>query len=188
MSHICSKWGHCEHHRNGFLQVRMAGVRKSNKKKVLKQKDGERNLHLPSCTPDVQAALRETRRIEWNKWMKFNAGVIFTNEEVRHFTEAGCEIYPMKRVHVDKNAYRKVRESIGWLQKLRDDRRTSHRFSSWRSGFAQHRLQLVRTDTFKVKKSIESCCTVFQLKVSQNKELQAETTVQKMQGEVLASL
>ena len=81
---------HCAHQRHGFLQLRIAGVRKSNKK-VLKQKDGERNLHFPSCTLDVQAALRETRRIEWNKWMKFN-----THQEVRQLTEAGCEIYPMK--------------------------------------------------------------------------------------------
>ena len=46
------------------------------------EKDGERHLHFPSCTPDVQAALIETRRTEWNKWMKFNAGVILTDEEV----------------------------------------------------------------------------------------------------------
>ena len=46
---------HCEHQRNGFLQVRMAGMHKSNKKKVLK-KDGERNLHFPSCTLDVRAS------------------------------------------------------------------------------------------------------------------------------------
>ena len=69
--------------------------RKSNKKKVLKKKHGERNLHFPSCSPDVQTALRETRRTEWNKWMKFNAGAILTDEEVRHLTEPGCEIYPM---------------------------------------------------------------------------------------------
>ena len=69
----------------------MAGMRKSNKKKVLKKKDGERNLHFPSCTPDVQAALRETRRTEWSKWVKFNAGVIFTDEEARQLTESGCE-------------------------------------------------------------------------------------------------
>ena len=68
---------------------------KSNKKKVLKKKDGERNLHFSSCSPDVQAALRETRRTEWNKWMKFNAGVILADEEVRQITEADCEIYPM---------------------------------------------------------------------------------------------
>ena len=80
MSHICSKKGHCEHQRNGFLQVWMAGMRRSNKKNVLKQKDGESNLHFSSCTPDVQAALRETRRTEWNKWMKFNAGIILTAE------------------------------------------------------------------------------------------------------------
>ena len=50
-------------------------AQKSNKKKVLKKKDCERNLHFPTCTPDVQAALRETGRTEWNKWMKFHAGV-----------------------------------------------------------------------------------------------------------------
>ena len=64
MSHVCSKKGHCEHPRNGLLQVRMAGMRRSNKKKVVKQKDGERNLHFSSCMPDVQAAFRETRRAE----------------------------------------------------------------------------------------------------------------------------
>ena len=74
----------------------MAGMRKSNRKKVLKKKDGERNLHFPSCTPDVQAALRETRRTEWNKWVKFKASIIWADEEVRQLTGAGCEIYPMK--------------------------------------------------------------------------------------------
>ena len=80
----------------------MAALRKGNKKKVLKKKDGERNLHFRSCTPDVQAALRETRRIEWNKWMKFNAVFILTDEEVRQLTEAGCESHPMKWVGTDK--------------------------------------------------------------------------------------
>ena len=88
--------GHCELQRNGFLQVRMAGMRKGNKKKVLKKMDGERNLHFPSCTPDVQAALRETRRTEWNKWLKFNAGVLLMDEEVRRLTGAGWEIYPIE--------------------------------------------------------------------------------------------
>ena len=34
--------------------------------------------------------------------MKFNAGVILTDEDVRRLTEAGCEIYPMKWVDADK--------------------------------------------------------------------------------------
>ena len=88
--------GHCEHQRNGFLQVRMAGMRRSNKKKLLKKKDGERNLHFASCPLEVQAALRETRRAEWN------AGVMLTDEEVRQLTEAGCGIYPMQWIEVDK--------------------------------------------------------------------------------------
>ena len=49
-------------------------MRKRNRKEVLQKKDGERNL--PICPSGVQAAVRETRRAEWNKWMNFNAGVI----------------------------------------------------------------------------------------------------------------
>ena len=94
----------CEHQRNGFRQVRMAGMRKCAKKKMLKQKDGERNLHFSPCPPDAQAALRETRRVEWKKWTSFNAGVFLTEEEVRRLSEASCEIYPMKWVDTDKNA------------------------------------------------------------------------------------
>ena len=75
-------------------------MRTSNKKEVLKNKDGERNLHFPPCTLDVQADLRETRRTEWNKWMKFNAGYL-THEEVRRRTEAGCEVYPVKWVDTE---------------------------------------------------------------------------------------
>ena len=85
---------------------------------MLKKKDGERNLHVPSCTPDVQAALRETRRIEWNKWMQFNAGGILTDEEVRRLTEAGCEIYPMSLVDTDKKTriYEEIMMTFLFLQ------------------------------------------------------------------------
>ena len=40
---------HCEHQRNGFLQVRMAGMGKSNKKKVLKKKDFIVHFASPMC-------------------------------------------------------------------------------------------------------------------------------------------
>ena len=92
--------GHCDHQRNGFLQVRMVGMRQSNNKKQLKKKDGERNLHFASCPPEVQAVLRGTRRAEWKKWLNFDAGVILTDEEVRQLTEAGCEIYPMQWIEM----------------------------------------------------------------------------------------
>ena len=36
--------------------------------------------------------------------MKFNAGVLLTDEEVRQLTETGSQIYPMKWVDTDKNA------------------------------------------------------------------------------------
>ena len=92
-----------------------AGMRQSIKKKLLKKKDCKRKLQFVSCPTNVQAVLRETRRAEWKKWMSFNAGIISTDEYVRHFTEAGCEIFPMQRIEVG----------------------TSHRHSSWRWGFAQ---------------------------------------------------
>ena len=97
--------GHCDHQRNGFLRVMMAGMRQSNNKKQLKKKDGEKNLHFASCPPEVQAALRGTRRAEWKKWLNFDAGVILTDEEVRQLTEAGCEICPMHWTEVDKIVY-----------------------------------------------------------------------------------
>ena len=37
--------------------------------------------------------------------MKFNAGVILTDEEVRQLTETSCEIYPMQWTEVDRNAH-----------------------------------------------------------------------------------
>ena len=37
--------------------------------------------------------------------MSFNAGVVLTDEEVRQLTEAGCEIYPMQWIELDKNAH-----------------------------------------------------------------------------------
>ena len=83
----------------------MAGMRTRNKKKMLMKKHGERNLHFASCPHEVQAALRETRRVEWKKWTSFNAGVSLTDEEVRQLTDAACEIYPMQWVDTDKNAH-----------------------------------------------------------------------------------
>ena len=105
--------GDCEHQRNGFLQMRMAGMRQSNKKKPLEKKDGERNLHFASCPPEVQAALRETRRAEWKKWLSFNAAIIWTDEEMRQLTEALCELYPMQFIEADKNAHlRRVNDYV----------------------------------------------------------------------------
>ena len=79
-------------------------MRKNNKKKVLKKKDGEKKTSLSILHARcASCSQRETRRTEWNLWMKFNAGVILTDEEVRRLTEASCEIYPMKWVDTDKN-------------------------------------------------------------------------------------
>ena len=84
-----------------------------------------------------------TGRTEWNKWMKFNAGLLLADEQVRQLIEAGFEIF-RKNANVRRAimslCYCKVLESTLWLWKLRDDRTTSHRCSSWRCGFAQYRF------------------------------------------------
>ena len=128
--------------------------------------------------------------------MKFNAGVILTDEEVRRLTEAGCEIYPMlflQSTRVDwliaetsrrQKDFAQILQLAMWIRTI-----------LFAVGVLRPTSSLIhailRMDTFKDKKLIESCCIVFQLKVSQMKELQAEkywphvfpSTVQKMQGE-----
>ena len=95
---------HSEHQRNGYLQVR--GMRKSNRKKLLKKKDSERNLHFASFPPEVQAALRERRDVSnGKKWTSFNASVVLTDEEVRQLTEASCEIYPLQGGYGQKRTF-----------------------------------------------------------------------------------
>ena len=90
----------------------MVGLRQSNNKKLLK-KDGERNFHFPSCPPDVQVVVRETRHADCKKWMSFNAGVILTNEQVHQLRDAGCAIYPMHWIEVDRNAHlRRDRDNV----------------------------------------------------------------------------
>ena len=68
----------------------MAGVRKSNKKKSAEEEGTVKEILTSRlvCKPLSE----RTRRIEWNKWMKFSAGIFLMNAEVRQLTEAGCEI------------------------------------------------------------------------------------------------
>ena len=66
-----------------------------------------------------------------------------------------------------------VRQLTGWLWKLRDDRNYFVTHSPAGDVDSSTRATS-RMDTSKDKKIIESCCIVFQLKVSQKMELQAE--------------
>ena len=145
----------------------------------------------------MHAALRETRRTEWNKWMKFTAGVFLTDEEVRRLTEAGCEIYPMKFVDTDKDPYLRIdNDFVSVLAKyksrlvgcgnflttegLRTDSPAGdvHSHNIVCSWCAQAHVSMHACDFtkgyFQVQEIHQSCCIVFQLKVSQKKELQAE--------------
>ena len=71
VSFSVSKKGICEYQRNGFLQVRMDGVRQSNKKKLLKKKDGERNLHFASCPAESASCSQRDETCPMEKVAQF---------------------------------------------------------------------------------------------------------------------
>ena len=97
----------------------MVGMRQSNKKKLLK-KDGERNFHSILSARRASCCQRETRHADCKKWMSFNAGVILTNEEVHQLRDAGCAIYPMHWIEVDRNAHlRRDRDKVSVLVKYK---------------------------------------------------------------------
>ena len=114
--------------------------------------------------------------------MKFNAGVILTDEEVRRFTESGCEICPMngltqtnKSTRVDwmsvetsrrQKDFAQILQLVMWIRTIL--------FAVGVFRFTSLFIHAIsRVDIFK-DKLIESCCIVFQVKVSQWTELQAE--------------
>ena len=63
----------------GFIQVRLAApkAKKVPARKPPKKKDGDKNLSYAACSPEIQKGLRASRVAEWQKWRKFNAGVLF---------------------------------------------------------------------------------------------------------------
>ena len=68
--------------RVGFLQLRLAQPKA--KRRAAKPKnniDDERSLRYDRCPPEIQRGLEGSRQAEWQKWMKYNAGVILTEAE-----------------------------------------------------------------------------------------------------------
>ena len=53
--------------------------------KTPRKKDGDKNLRFSECSIEVQAGLRKSRQTEWQKWLKFNAGIQTSREEVDAF-------------------------------------------------------------------------------------------------------
>ena len=91
------------------------------------------------------------------------------DEGVSQLTEAGCEIYPMQWIEVDKHAQRDLAQNLQlvmWIGKML--------FAAGvHSLMFPFTRAISRTDIFQEKKLIGSCCIAFQLKVFQ-KELHAE--------------
>ena len=92
-----------------FIQVRLAApkAKKVPARKPPKKKDGDKNLNFNACTPDIQKGLRKSRAAEWQKWKKFNAGVILTTEELNDLLESGVKVNPMQWIETDKNAHKR---------------------------------------------------------------------------------
>ena len=104
--HLANEEGDFE--KTGFIQVRLVGPRaKKQTKKPVRPKDGEKNLRYADCTPEIQKGLRRCRAEEWQKWMKFNAGVVISQEEVDLLMSEGVKILPMQWVETDKNAHKR---------------------------------------------------------------------------------
>ena len=93
--------------RTSFLQVRLTKRATLRKPKVQRKKDGDKNLRYADCPPDIQAGLRKTRVEEWQKWQKFNAGVVLSTEEVKKLLAEGVTVQPMQWVETDKNAHKR---------------------------------------------------------------------------------
>ena len=104
--HLANEEGDFE--KTGFIQVRLVGPRaKKQTKKPVRPKDGEKNLRYADCTPEIQKGLRQCRAEEWQKWMKFNAGVVVSQQEVDLLMSEGVKILPMQWVETDKNAHKR---------------------------------------------------------------------------------
>ena len=82
-------------------------AKKTPARKPPKKKDGDKNLAYHQCPPEIQRGLDKSRCVEWQKWRKFNAGVILTNEEVKGLLAEGVRIYPMQWIETDKNAHKR---------------------------------------------------------------------------------
>ena len=94
--------------RTSFLQVRLVGPRpKKITKKTVRPKDGDKNLRYADCSPDIQAGLRKCRAEEWQKWQKYNAGVIISGDELSTLQAEGIQVYPMQWIETDKNAHKR---------------------------------------------------------------------------------
>ena len=87
--------------------MRLVGPRPRNKAaNKPPKKDGDTNLRYASCTPDIQAGLRKSRAVEWQKWKKFNAGVALTKQELEDLLAEGVKVQPMQWIETDKNAHK----------------------------------------------------------------------------------
>ena len=104
--------------RVGFLQVRLGEAKKrSTYKKPIRKKDGDKNLRYADCSEEMQKGLRKSRATEWQKWRKFNAGVLLSHDEVETMRADGVEILPMQWVETDKNAHkRKTAGKQGYIE------------------------------------------------------------------------
>ena len=65
------------------------------------------NLDYKRSTPDVRKCIIEARKTEWEKWLRFGAAIVVTEEQVQELINKGHTLYPTQWVDTDKNQHLK---------------------------------------------------------------------------------
>ena len=75
-------------------------------KNVRKQAQGK-TLKYDKCDPTIRAGLDESRRVEWAKWEKFNAGYIVRGDLLRELLDEGHRLIPTQWIETDKAEHKR---------------------------------------------------------------------------------
>lgn len=66
-----------------------------------------RNLEYRTADENTRAGIRESRRKEWQKWMKFHAAIPIGGEELQKLVDEGHKIIPTRWVDTDKAFFKR---------------------------------------------------------------------------------
>ena len=72
-----------------------------------RSKRGGRNLVYSKCDATTQHGLDESRRVEWEKWQKFNAAVVAEGAMLQELLDSGLKPLPTQWIETDKNEHKR---------------------------------------------------------------------------------
>ena len=64
-----------------------------------------RTSKYEDCTPRYNRGLDASRKVEWDKWMEFNAGQLIRGELLKELLAEGHRLIPTQWIEIDKNAH-----------------------------------------------------------------------------------